>query len=416
MNSHQENEAACPAPRSTCDEWDFTKAHTPIPEPYIGSAIPLSNSSIASESNASESTPLEARIDVDVDNDNGNDNDNRNHDKNEKNNDNDPDPSPDSWRQELALRLERYRTRRKPRAPRYPSLFLPFDAPQTRSRSVSSNDPAQPAQASTDFVFFDSASARTEPSFKLRALENSSALRADQDPYQHPDPPGLFANVIEFPRSAVIPVFDRYELAEPVIHRPRIVEAPEILPPPPALGGMLMEPAEPQAMDRVTDVPTDSASLARRALAVLVDGTILSTALAAFAAIFLRLNPTQMPVPLQFPLPATLRSAITETLPWLAGTAIALTLLWWAAYKYALLVYTGSTPGLRVARLQLVTFSGAPLTRTQRRWRVLASFLSAAAAGLGYLWCLLDQEKLSWHDRITRTYLKSLPKELKPQL
>ena len=37
--------------------------------------------------------------------------------------------NPDSWRLELAARLERYRTRRKPRAPRYPSLRLPFDAP-----------------------------------------------------------------------------------------------------------------------------------------------------------------------------------------------------------------------------------------------------------------------------------------------
>ncbi|MGA9988100.1 MAG: hypothetical protein WBP69_09990, partial [Terriglobales bacterium] len=35
--------------------------------------------------------------------------------------------NPDSWRVEVAHRLERYRTRRKPRSPRYPSLLLPFD-------------------------------------------------------------------------------------------------------------------------------------------------------------------------------------------------------------------------------------------------------------------------------------------------
>jgi hypothetical protein len=44
--------------------------------------------------------------------------------------------NPDSWRLELAARLERYRTRRKPRAPRYPSLRLPFDAPEAWSRTV----------------------------------------------------------------------------------------------------------------------------------------------------------------------------------------------------------------------------------------------------------------------------------------
>src|SRR5580658_8119332 len=50
-----------------------------------------------------------------------------------------PGPSPeansDSWRAEVAARLERYRTRRKPRSPRYPSLLLPFDAPESWSRS-----------------------------------------------------------------------------------------------------------------------------------------------------------------------------------------------------------------------------------------------------------------------------------------
>src|ERR1039457_4854234 len=41
---------------------------------------------------------------------------------------------PDSWRVEVAARLERYRTRRKPRTPRYPSLRLPFDEPESWSR------------------------------------------------------------------------------------------------------------------------------------------------------------------------------------------------------------------------------------------------------------------------------------------
>lgn len=39
------------------------------------------------------------------------------------------------WRQEVAARLQRYRTRRKVRAPRYPSLRLPFDAAERNSRA-----------------------------------------------------------------------------------------------------------------------------------------------------------------------------------------------------------------------------------------------------------------------------------------
>src|SRR5271163_462602 len=48
------------------------------------------------------------------------------------------DPTADSWRVEVAARLERYRTRRKPRSPRYPSLLLPFDAPESRWRNAPS--------------------------------------------------------------------------------------------------------------------------------------------------------------------------------------------------------------------------------------------------------------------------------------
>jgi uncharacterized RDD family membrane protein YckC len=70
-------------------------------------------------------------------------------------------------------------------------------------------------------------------------------------------------------------------------------------------------------------------------------------------------------------------------------------------------VYTGSTPGLRAARLRLAGFDGSPLNRRLRRWRVLASFLSAFSAGLGYLWCVLDQDGLCWHDRITGTHVQS---------
>ena len=161
---------------------------------------------------------------------------------------------------------------------------------------------------------------------------------------------------------------------------------------------MLMEPAQQEQADRRAgaDFPqpsaSPSASIARRALAALVDGAVLATCLAAFAAIFLRLNPV----------PELLRP-----LPMLAGALAVVAVLLWAAYEFLFVVYTGSTPGLRAARLRLAGFDGSPLNRRSRRWRVLASFLSAFSAGLGYLWCVLDQDGLCWHDRITRTHVQS---------
>jgi len=316
------------------------------------------------------------------------------------------DPHPDSWRVEVAHRLERYRTRRKPRTPRYPSLLLPFDTPESWSR------PAPPTgSAGTGSAGIGSAAVATAPA---RAGQDFTCPRTEEPPVTEPSPasqpaeepyPEPSARVIEFPRSAAIPVFQVSDLADPVFDRdrPRIVEAPEILPPPPALGGMLIEPAPQEPVDRRADFPSSApsaspsaaltASITRRVLAAFVDGVVLATALAAFVAIFLRLNPSLYPV--------------REPFPMLVGALAVVAVLLWKAYEFLFVVYTASTPGLRAARLRLVRFDGSPLNRRLRRWRVLASCLSAFSAGLGYLWCVLDQDGLCWHDRITRTHIQS---------
>lgn len=198
------------------------------------------------------------------------------------------------------------------------------------------------------------------------------------------------AKIIEFPRSAAIPVFTKEELAEPVWDRPRIVEAPEVVPLPPAMGGILIDtaPEKETAKRQPEDVPLQSASLGLRILAGLVDALILTAALTAFGAIFLRINPERSPILL------------------LAGSLAIVAAFLWAAYQFLFVVYTGSTPGLRATRLRLAKFDGSPLPRRLRRWRVLASFLSALSLGLGYLWSALDEDGLCWHDRITRTHVQ----------
>ncbi len=123
-------------------------------------------------------------------------------------------------------------------------------------------------------------------------------------------------------------------------------------------------------------------------LAGLVDALILMAALTIFGAIFVRINPERAPLPL------------------VAGGLAVVAALLWAAYVFLFIVYTGTTPGLRAARLRLVKFDGSPLPRRLRRWRVLASFLSALSLGLGFLWSFLDEDGLCWHDRITRTHVQ----------
>ena len=300
-------------------------------------------------------------------------------------------PADNSWRGEVTARLARYRTRRKPRAPRYPSLYLPFDASESWSRCASargSEAALTPALNGTGGAPHSNAEPAVVPADTTDP--HAGGMRAT--PERAADPS---AKIIEFPRLAAIPIFHAAELAEPVFERPRIVEAPEILPPPPALGGMLIEPAQGESADKQfkDESPPAAASVGRRALAALVDGAVLGVALVVFAAIFLHLNPGL--------------NAGREHLPVLAAALVAVAVSLWVAYEFLFVIYTGSTPGLRALRLRLARFDGSPIHRRLRRWRALASLLSAFSVGLGYLWCLFDQDRLCWHDRITRTHVRS---------
>jgi uncharacterized RDD family membrane protein YckC len=255
--------------------------------------------------------------------------------------------------------------------------------------------------AAQDFAFQTIGGRTGTDLAEVHSLPASEAPKPQHE--QAADP----AKVIEFPRSAAIPIFHRSELADPVFDfdRPRIVEAPEILPPPPALGGMLIEPAPPALSERQADpasiVP---ASIPRRSLAALVDGAVLMTSLAFFATVFFRLNPSLRLNPGQLPARATLML--------LGGALGVVAILLWAAYQFLFVVYSGTTPGLRAAGLRLAAFDGSRLNRRSRRWRVLASFLSALSAGLGYLWCFLDQNGLCWHDRISRSQICTVKPDL----
>ena len=122
-------------------------------------------------------------------------------------------------------------------------------------------------------------------------------------------------------------------------------------------------------------------------VAVQENGLLVGIGVAAFAGIFLRFATVVPPFRTDVELIAALFGLL------------------WPAYQYFLLVYCGTTPGLGLAGLGVRRFDGGPVPRKLRRWRVLASFLSAISLGLGYAWCFLDEDQLSWHDRITRTHL-----------
>jgi uncharacterized RDD family membrane protein YckC len=64
----------------------------------------------------------------------------------------------------------------------------------------------------------------------------------------------------------------------------------------------------------------------------------------------------------------------------------------------------GETPGMRFAGLRLVNFDGHLPGREQRGIRQAAYLLSLLSAGVGLLWAFVDEENLTWHDHISKTF------------
>ncbi len=60
--------------------------------------------------------------------------------------------------------------------------------------------------------------------------------------------------------------------------------------------------------------------------------------------------------------------------------------------------------GMRWVGLRLLNFDGMQPNRAERLHRVATSLISTAAAGLGLVWALVDEEKLTWHDHMSRTF------------
>lgn len=294
-----------------------------------------------------------------------------------------------AWRQEVAARLNRYQARRKPRPPRYPSLRLRFEEPHIAiPEGCTPAFPAPMPPVCNQALALDQFTDNPGPAIRVPACDGS-VQHASAAIVSVATPVPATAKIIEFPRSWTPPAPPVDELAEAVTDRPRILEAPEIVPPPPALGGITIEPAPQAAVEKRPgiDIPLQSAPLARRIFSASVDAVIIVVGCLLFGSIFWKLTGFRPP-PFQ---------AI--------ALAFGLFGLFWAAYEYLLLIYSGSTPGLRLARLELARFDGTPARRRLRRWRVLASFLSAISLGMGYAWVFLDEDSLCWHDRITHTYL-----------
>ncbi|MDQ2696532.1 MAG: RDD family protein [Pseudomonadota bacterium] len=65
----------------------------------------------------------------------------------------------------------------------------------------------------------------------------------------------------------------------------------------------------------------------------------------------------------------------------------------------------GQTLGMRAWKIRIQDRSGAPVAWSQALRRFLAALFSWLCLGLGFLWMLVDRERLTWPDRFSATVL-----------
>jgi uncharacterized RDD family membrane protein YckC len=254
-------------------------------------------------------------------------------------------------------------------------------------------------------------SASVEDSWPRPALvDDDRDLRA-LDAAQ-PEPPA-YANLITFPREhassrrARSRRFEADSSSESLVRQLSIFEVepapsaslsePESQPhaavwTEPAWSGISLEhQTQEEPEQEESSLPQPEIHLApfgHRLMATLVDGALISLAVLGVAL---------------------LAAAVSHALPSarvMELSALAGFILIGFSYQSFFLLLAGVTPGMRYASVSLCTFDGQIPSRDQLRSRLGALLLSVAPLGLGAAWAIFDEDRLCWHDRLSRTYLR----------
>ncbi len=123
-----------------------------------------------------------------------------------------------------------------------------------------------------------------------------------------------------------------------------------------------------------------------RALAAGMDAALVVIALAMFGVVF-RLAGGEVVLN-------------TRTIPLFLSVAAVVVALYRLLWCFA----GCDSPGLRWTNLALINFDGQAPTQKQRLARTASGFLSVGAGALGLIWSFVDEETLTWHDHISKTF------------
>jgi uncharacterized RDD family membrane protein YckC len=155
---------------------------------------------------------------------------------------------------------------------------------------------------------------------------------------------------------------------------------------PPQLA-MLEQDANPEPLPATENDMFAAASLDDRKHALTIDAACLAFAYGSFLALFGSLGGH-------------------FTLSKLSATVCFFTFAFvYIQYFGLFTVFGGSTPGMMVSGIQVASFTGDAPTPRQYLLRAAGYLLSAGTCFLGFLWVLWDEDGLTWHDRLSDTYL-----------
>ena len=268
-------------------------------------------------------------------------------------------PEPDqtyAWRSELANRLEAYRLRRRKVSPNAAQTQLPFAEPVVAKRAT-----AAVTRTATIPVAPLSTPAIPEP----QSISSGSSSESGVDD---------FAFTIAIGRIASKPHTADGRMMIDVSNSSDVDASSEE-------AGELTE--------RVHAGLYPVASLRDRQLAGIIDAAFLLFAFGGFVALF-----------------GSLGGQLTLSKMSAAVYLAALSVVYFQ-YFALFTVFGATTPGMMFRGLQVMSFSGDVPTPRQMLLRSAGYMLSAGTCFIGFLWALWDEDQLTWHDRLSKTYLSS---------
>jgi uncharacterized RDD family membrane protein YckC len=145
-----------------------------------------------------------------------------------------------------------------------------------------------------------------------------------------------------------------------------------------------------ESQDAPEESPSDLypvATLRERRLAALIDAACLAFAYGGFLALFGSLGG-------EFTLSKLSAVVCFSTFAFV-----------YVQYFGLFTIFGGTTPGMMVRGLQVTSFTGDSPTAQQLFLRTAGYMISAGTFFLGFFWALWDEDAMTWHDRLSKTYL-----------